>query len=100
MLQEPQDRCVALNTGTRPSGRKGSGDPRLAVLPVDAEDVSLVHTQLRRSDSIDAVAIPQVGEQPLGNGLVVHSRTESLEICQRFGVALPGLLGVAADNLS
>jgi hypothetical protein len=40
-----------------------------------------------------------MSEKPLGNGLVVHPRTETLEIRQRLGVALPGLLGVAPDNL-
>jgi hypothetical protein len=29
---------------------------------------------------------------------VVHPRTETLEIRQRFGVALPSLLGVTPDN--
>jgi hypothetical protein len=40
-----------------------------------------------------------VGEQPLGNGLVVHARTDIDEISQRLGVALPGFFGVATDNL-
>jgi hypothetical protein len=40
-----------------------------------------------------------MGEKPLSNGLVVHPRAETLEIRQRFGVALPSLLGVAPDNL-
>ena len=40
-----------------------------------------------------------MGEQPLGNGLVVHPRPEILQIGQRFGVALPGFFGVAPDNL-
>jgi hypothetical protein len=40
-----------------------------------------------------------MGEKPLGNGLVVHPRTQTLDIRQRFGVALPSLLGVATDNL-
>ena len=40
-----------------------------------------------------------MGEKPLGSGLVLHSQTETLEIRQSFGVALPGLLGVAPDNL-
>ena len=98
-LQESQDRGVALDTGTRPSGGKRAGDPRVAVIPVDAEDVGLVHTELRRRDRVNAVAIPEMGEKPLSHGLVVHSRTETLEIRQRFGVALPSLLGVAPDNL-
>src|ERR1700691_2416428 len=38
-LQESQDRGVALNTGTRPSGGKRAGDPRAAVIAVDAEHV-------------------------------------------------------------
>jgi hypothetical protein len=45
-LQESQDRGVALDPGTRPSRGKRSGDPRLAVLPVDLENVSLVHAEL------------------------------------------------------
>jgi len=46
-----------------------------------------------------AVTVAEVGEEPLSNGFVVHALTEALEICQRFGVALPSLLGVAPDNL-
>src|ERR1700733_7656995 len=99
LLQESQDRSVALDTGTRPSRGKRAGDPRAAVLPVDAEDVGLVHTELRRRDRVYAVAIPEMGEKPLSHGLMVHPRTETLEIHQRFGIALPSLLGVAPDNL-
>ena len=40
-LQEPQDRGIALDAGTRPGGGERAGDPRLAVVPVDAEDVVL-----------------------------------------------------------
>jgi hypothetical protein len=99
LLQESQDRGVALNTGTRPGGGKRAGDPRAAVIAVDAEHVGLVRTELGRRGRVHAVAIPEMGEKPLGNGLVVHPRTETLEIRQRFGVALPSLLGVAPDNL-
>jgi hypothetical protein len=98
-LQESQDRGVTLGTGTRPGGGKRAGDPRAAILAVDAEYVGLVHTKLRRRDRVNAVAIPEMGEKPPGSGLVVHSRTETLDIRQCFGVALPSLLGVAADNL-
>src|SRR3984885_4434109 len=99
LLQESQDRGVTLDTGTRPSRGKRAGDPRAAVLPVDAEHVGLVHTELRRRDRINAVAIAEMGEKPLSHGLMVHPRTETLEIHQRFGIALPSLLGVAPDNL-
>jgi hypothetical protein len=34
-----------------------------------------------------------MGEKLLGNGLVVHSRIETLEIRRRFGVALTGAVG-------
>jgi hypothetical protein len=98
-LQEPQDRRVALDTGTRPGRRERTGDPRAAVVAVDAEHVRLVHTELGRRDRVNAVTIPQMGEEPLSCGLVVHSPTEALEIGQRFGVALPSLRGVAPDNL-
>ena len=99
LLQESEDRGVALDTGARPSRGKRTGDPRVVVLPVDAEDVGLVHTEPGRRDRVYAVAIPEMGEKQLGHGLVVHSRTETLEIRQRCGVALPGLRGVAPDNL-
>ena len=98
-LQEPQDRGVTLDAGPRTSRRKGSGDPRLAVTPIDSEDVGLVHAELGRRDGVDAVAIPEMGEKPRRNGLVVHSRAEALQIHQRLGVALPSLPGVAPDNL-
>ena len=58
-----------------------------------------MHAELRRRDRVNAVAIPEMGEQLPRNWLVVHSRAETLEIHQRFGVALPSLLGVAPDNL-
>jgi hypothetical protein len=61
-LQEPQDRGVALNTGTRPGGRERAGDPRAAVSAVDAEHVGLMHTELRRPDGLDAVVIPEMSE--------------------------------------
>ena len=98
-LQEPEDSSVALGACPRTGGRKDACDPRAAVIAVDAEHVGLVHTELRRRDRVNAVAIPNMSEQPLGNGLVVHPRTEPLKICQRFRVALTGILGVAPDNL-
>ena len=58
-----------------------------------------MHTELRRRDRVNAVAIPKMGEKQLSHGLVVHPRTKTLEIGQRFGVALPSLFGVAPDNL-
>ena len=97
--QESQDRGVPLDTGTRPSRGKRAGDPRAAVIAVDAEDVGLVHTELGRRDRVYAVTIPEMGEKPLSHGLVMHSRAETLEIRQSFGVALPSLPGVAPDNL-
>ena len=51
-LQESQDRGVALDTGTRPGGGERAGDPRAAVIAVDAEHVGLVHTELRRRDRV------------------------------------------------
>ena len=51
-------------------------DPRAAVIAVDPEHVGLVHTELRRRDRVNAVAIPEMSEQPPGNRLVVHPRTE------------------------
>src|SRR5262252_137122 len=67
---------------------------RVAVGPVDAEHVRPVNTHLRRRDRVDAIAIPQVSEQALGDRLVKHSGLEALEIRQRFCVALTGLLRV------
>ena len=61
-LQEPEDCGVTLNTGTRPAGGERAGDPRAAVIAVDAEHVGLVHTELRRRDRINAVAIPKMSE--------------------------------------
>ncbi len=98
-LQEAEDRSVALNPGLRPGRRERASDPRAAVLAVDAEHVGLVHAQLRGSDRVDAVAIPEMSEQPLSIRFVVHARTQTPQIRQRFGVALPGLLSVAPDNL-
>lgn len=77
-LQESQDRGVALDAGSRTGGRERTRDPRVAIMAVDTEDVSVVHTDLRRRDRVDAVAIPKVGEQAVSNGLVMHAGTETL----------------------
>jgi hypothetical protein len=45
------------------------------------------------------VVIPEMGEQVLGDGLVEHPRADALEIGQRLGVALVGVLRVAPDRL-
>ena len=98
-LQESQDRGVTLGTGPRTGGVERTRDPRVAVVAVDAEDVGGVHAELRRRSRVDAVPAPQMREQAVGGGFVVHARTESLEVGQGFGVALPGLPGVAPDDL-
>src|SRR5207237_1093517 len=90
---------VALDAGARPSGRKRARDPRVTVAPVDPEDVGVVHAELGCRDCVDTVVLPDMGEQSVGNGLVVHPRTETLEICERFAVALPGFLGVTPNDL-
>src|SRR6202034_3108057 len=77
---------------------KHAGDPRAAIVTVDAEHVGLVHTEPGRGDRVNAVAVPQMSKQPFGDWLVVHSRAETLEIGQCFGVALPGFLGVPPDD--
>ena len=61
-LQESQDRGVALNPGTRPSGGKRAGDPGATVIAVDAEHVGLVHAELRRRSRVNAVAIPEMNQ--------------------------------------
>jgi hypothetical protein len=61
-FQESEDCGVALNTGARPSGGESAGDPRAAVIAVDAEHVGLVHAELRRRDRVNAVAIPEMSE--------------------------------------
>ena len=58
-----------------------------------------MHAELGRRDRVDPVAVPEMREQSLSIGLVVHPRADALEIRQRFGVALPGLPGVTPDNL-
>ena len=98
-FQEPQDRGVALDTCPGASGRKGSCDPRVAVAPVDAEDVGLVHAELRRRDRVDAVVIPQMGEQALARRARGACAHRGPEIGQRFGVALTGVLRVVPDDL-
>jgi hypothetical protein len=98
-LQEPQDRGVALHAYPRAGGGKGPCDPRVAVPAVDAEDVGLVHAELGCRDSVDPVAIPQMGEQVFTCGLVVDSPAQTLQIGQGFGVALTGVLRVVANDL-
>jgi hypothetical protein len=61
--------------------------------------VVVVLTGLRRGDRVDAVVLPEMGEQALSHGLVEYPRTEALEIGERFGVALTGVLCVTPDNL-
>jgi hypothetical protein len=58
-----------------------------------------VDTELGRSHRVNAVVIPEMSEQPPGNGLMVHSRTKAVEIRQRLGVPLTSLFSVAPDNL-
>ena len=48
-----------------------------------------MHTELRRRNRVYAVTIPEMGEKPLSNGLVMHSRTETLDIRQRFVATFP-----------
>ena len=60
-LQEAQNRSVALDTATPPSRGKRAGHPRAAVIAVHAEHVGLVHTELRRCDRVNVVAIPKMG---------------------------------------
>jgi hypothetical protein len=98
MLEEAQDRGIALHARPRSSRRERSGDPRLAVVAVDAEDVGVVHAELRCRRRIDAVAVSEMCEQALSGGLMMHPPLEALEVRQRLGVALPGLLRVAPDN--
>src|SRR4051812_45319506 len=40
-----------------------------------------------------------MGEQPLSSGLVMHPHAETLQIGQRFGVTLPGVPRVVANDL-
>ena len=98
-LQEPQDRRVAFNAGPRARRRKHPRNPRVAVAAVDAEDVVVVQAGLRRRDGVNAVVFPQMGEEALSGGLVEQPRFEALEIGQRFGVSLAGVMRVASDNL-
>src|SRR6202012_6016295 len=74
-------------------------NPGLTVMTVTANEVVLVHAQPRRRDRVDAVAIPEMNDQPLAGGLVVHPRTQTLEAGQRLGVALPRLFRMAPDDL-
>jgi hypothetical protein len=73
-LEEPQDRRVALMLALGQAGGKHAGDPRISVAPVDAEDVVVVLADLGRGDGVDAVAIPEMGDQILGDGLMGHPR--------------------------
>src|SRR5579862_7533769 len=98
-LEEPQNRRVAFNACPRTRRRKHTRNPRVAVAAVDTEDVVIVPAGLGRGDGVDFVAIPQMGEQALSRGLVEQPRFETLEISERFGVALAGVVRVAADNL-
>ena len=59
----------------------------------------MVVTDLRRGDRVDAVVIPEMGDQTFAGGLVKHPGLEPFKVCKRLGVALTRVLGVAADNL-
>jgi hypothetical protein len=58
-----------------------------------------VDAELGRRHRIDVVAIPEMVEESPRDRLVVHAPTEAVKIGQGFGVALPGLIGVAPDYL-
>jgi hypothetical protein len=59
----------------------------------------MVLTGLRRGDRVDAVVIPEMGDQTLTDGLVKHPGLEPFKVGERFGVALTGVVRVAPDNL-
>jgi hypothetical protein len=59
----------------------------------------MVVTKLRRGDCVDAVVIPEMGDQTLTGGLVKHPGLKPFKVCKRLGVALTRVLGVAADDL-
>ena len=97
--KEPQDAGVAFGPGPRPSGRERPSDPRVPVGSVHPEHIGAVNADLRRSHSVDAIATPQVRDEAVGGRVVEHARLEALEIGERFGVALAGLVRVSADDL-
>ena len=98
-LEEPQDSRVAFNPGLRASRRKHTRNPWVAVTAIDAEDVVVMPAGLRRGDGVDAIVIPDMGEQALGGRLMEQPRIEALEIGERFRVALTSVLRVAPDHL-
>jgi hypothetical protein len=98
-LQEPQDGGVALNARSWTGGGKRARDPRIAVGPIDPENLCLVHADFGGRHGVDAVVIPNMREHVLGGGFVDHPIFETLEIDKRLGVALPGCPGVTPDNL-
>ncbi len=59
----------------------------------------VVLAHLRRARRVDAVGLSEVCDQVLGDGRVEHPAVDSLQIGERLGVALVGVLGVAPDNL-
>jgi hypothetical protein len=58
----------------------------------------MVMTGPRRGDRVDAVVIPEMGDQTLTDGLVKHPGLEPFEVGERVGVALTCFLAVAADD--
>ena len=50
-------------------------------------------------DRIDAVVIPEMGDQAIGDGLVEQARLNIFEVGECLGISLPGFLRVATDDL-
>src|SRR5580704_3513808 len=98
-LQEPQDRGIAFDAGPRAARRERARNPRVAIAALNAKDVVMVLTGLRRGDRVNAVVIPEMGDQTLTDGLVKHPGLEPFKVGERFGVALTGVVRVAPYNL-
>ncbi len=99
-LEEPQDRGIAFDAGPRAGRRERARNPRVAVAAVNAKDVVMVLTGLRRGDRVDAVVIPEMGDQTLTGGLVKHPGLEPFKVGERLGVALTRFLQRGGGRLS
>ena len=98
-LEEPQDRRIAFDAGPRAGRRERARNPGVAVAAINAKDMVMMLARFRRDDGVDAVVIPEMGDQTLSDGLVRHPGLEPFKIGERLGVALTGFLSVAADDL-
>lgn len=75
-----EDGGVALDGGPATGGWEDAGNPGVAIVAIDAEDVVVVLAGLCGGAHGDAVVVLEVGDQAIGDGFVVEAGLDVFEI--------------------